>query len=135
MKCNANTWTSFSRSRNPLFSRKNNRLRKFYTTHLITSSQRPSMHWLCTEVPPIKLTLLIPPSGQSNINRATSTFFTTRFARSLDGRPWIKIAPMNRCRTVAARILLLHCKYLIIPLHPSIAPCITMLDILIDDDH
>ena len=62
------------------------------------------------------------------INWTTSTFFTPSFARTLDGRSWIEIAPMNnRCRAVAAKLLLLHCKYLIIRLHQSIAPCTTIL--------
>ena len=83
------------------------------------------MHWLCTDVPAIKLALLIPPSGQSgNINLATSTFFTPKSARTLHGRPGIEIAPMNRRRTVAAKLLLLHCNYLIIRINSSIAPCI-----------
>ena len=57
-----------------------NVLWKCYPAHLITSPQRPSMHRLCTEVPTIKLTLLIPPTGQSNINRETSTFFIPKFS-------------------------------------------------------
>ena len=126
MQCNANTWTSFSRSRNSLFSKQKNILLKCRTTHFITSPQRPSIHWLCTEVPTIKFPLLMPGFGQSNINRATSTLFTPKSARTLDGRPWIEKASINRSRAVAAKLLLLYWNYITIRLYSSIAPCITV---------
>ena len=85
------------------------------------------MHGLCSKVPEVKLSLSIPRSGQSNINQATSTFFTPKSARTLGGWLWIEIAPMHRCRSVAAKLLLLHCKYVIIRLCLSIAPSITIL--------
>ena len=125
-----NVWTSSSRLRNPLFSWKECLMEVYYGNillHLVTSPQRLYMHWLCREVQEAKLTLLILPTGQSNINQATSTFFMPKFAQTLDKRLWNEIAPMTRCRTVAAKLLLLHCKYLIIWLHPSVAPFITIL--------
>ena len=99
---------------------------KCLVTHLITSPRRRSMRWLFTEVAAIKLPLLIPRSGQFRINRETSTFSTPKSSHTLDRRPWIEIASRNRCTTVAAKLLLLYCKYVISRFYPSNAPYFTI---------
>ena len=58
-------------------------------------------------------------SGNINI-------FYTEICSDSDRRPWIKVASRSRCRTVAAKLLLLHCKYVIIRLYPSITMTIKM---------